>query len=324
MTYVILRKIYLILFFAMKIVITGATGFVGHALVKTLVSQSHELILLVRNSAKAQKLFPASQFPQVTIMPYQATESGDWQKAINGCDAVINLAGTPIAERWTPEYKKAILTSRQLGTQKMVEAIAQAEVKPQVLINTSAIGFYGNSETATFTETSPRGQDFLAQVCEQWEAEAQKVQNLGVRLVILRFGLVLGNGGVLAKMLPPFKLFAGGPLGTGQQWFSWIDLEDLIRLIEFALTQSSMQGIFNATAPHPVRMKEFCQILGDILHRPSWLPVPDLAINLLLGEAASVVLEGQQVLPTATQAIGFQFHYPELRESLSKILKTMA
>lgn len=304
----------------MKIAVTGSTGFIGSQLVKTLIEKGHSLILLVRNPDKARRLWSADQLAHVEIVPYQATASGDWQQVISGCDAVINLAGTPIAERWTPEYKDSILQTRQLGTQRLVEAIAQASSRPKVLINASAIGFYGTSETATFDEQSPSGQDFLAEVCRQWEGAAQKVTELGVRLVILRFGIVLGNGGALAKMIPPFKLFAGGPLGTGRQWFSWIDRDDLVALIVFALEQESMQGTFNATAPQPVRMAELCQALGERLHRPSWLPVPDFALELLLGEAAKVVLEGQQVLPKATQAAGFNFAYPEIRTSLQKIL----
>ncbi|BFM40057.1 TIGR01777 family oxidoreductase [Synechocystis sp. LKSZ1] len=304
----------------MKIVITGATGFVGQSLVRQLSQAGHSLVLLVRNLDRAQQLFPTRQFSDLTIIPYQATVSGPWQAALEGSDAVINLAGEPISERWNAAYKQRILDSRQLATQKLVEAIGQATQKPQVLISTSAIGYYGTSETASFTETSPAGTDFLAQVCQAWESAAKQVESLGVRLVILRLGIVLGNGGALAKMLPPFQLFAGGPIGSGQQWFSWIDQEDLLRLIQFALTQPEVQGTFNATAPNPVRMVEFCQTLGQVLKRPSWLPVPELALELLLGEAAKLVLEGQQVLPQATQAAGFQFQYPTLQASLKHIL----
>ncbi len=306
----------------MKIAITGATGFVGTGLVSKLNNENYSLIILTRNLQKAQRLFPQSAFPNLEIIPYQATQSGEWQQAISGCDAVINLAGEAIAERWTSEHKKAILESRKLGTQKIVEAISQAEPKPKVLINASAIGYYGSSETETFTENSDSGKDFLAQVCQNWETEAEKVKDYNVRLVILRFGIVLGNGGALAKILPPFQLFAGGPIGNGRQWFSWIDRDDLINLIIFALNQTNMAGIFNATAPNPVRMNELCQTLGNVLKRPSWLPVPDFALELLLGEAAQVVLEGQQVLPQATQSIGFDFQYPQLKNSLKKILST--
>jgi uncharacterized protein (TIGR01777 family) len=305
----------------MKIIITGATGFVGQRLVPALHQAGHQLTLLVRDRPRAERLFPSSAFPNLTAIAYDATASGDWQAAVNGQEGVINLAGEPIAERWTPQYKKAILTSRQVSTEKLVEAIAKADQKPQVMISGSAIGYYGTSETATFTETSPAGNDFLAEVCQAWEAAAQPVQALGVRLVILRIGIVLGaDGGALGKMLPPFKLFAGGPLGSGDQWFSWIDREDLVRLIDLALLNPTVAGTFNATAPEPVRMKAFCQTLGQVLGRPSWLPVPDLALELLLGEAAKLVLEGQQVLPQAISTTNFTFQYPTLAASLKQIL----
>jgi uncharacterized protein (TIGR01777 family) len=300
----------------MKVAITGATGFVGSRLVEQLQAQGHQPLILTRNRASALR-----KFPNLEIVAYTPTESGEWQKAIAGCDAVVNLAGEPIAEsRWTPKHKEEILNSRKLGTQKIVEAIAQANPKPKVLINASAIGYYGTSETAAFDETSPPGNDFLAEVCQAWEAEAQKVKDTGVRLVIVRLGIVLGNGGALAKMIPPFQLFAGGPLGTGHQWFAWIDRDDLIRLLIEALTRPDIEGVLNATAPNPVRMSELCEKLGEVLHRPSWLPVPSFALEALLGEGAKVVLEGQQVLPKRTTSYGFQYQYPTVKEALAKIV----
>jgi len=299
-----------------KIAITGATGFIGSRLVKRLLELEHQPMILTRNRAKATRLFP-----DLEIVGYTPTESGSWQDAIAGCDGVVNLAGEPIGEnRWTPERKKAILDSRQLGTRRIVEAISQAQSKPSVLVNASAVGYYGTSETATYTETSPPGDDFLAQVCQAWEAEAQKVKEAGVRLVILRFGIVLGDGGALAKMLPPFQLFAGGPIGSGRQWFSWIHREDLVNLIINALTRNDMEGVFNATAPNPVRMSEFCQTLGDVLNRPSWLPVPSIALEALLGEGAKVVLEGQKVLPKRTTSCDFNYRYPNVKPALADIV----
>lgn len=300
----------------MKIAITGATGFIGSRLVKRLLELEHQPMILTRNRAKATRLFP-----DLEIRGYTPTESGSWQDAIAGCDGVVNLAGEPIGEnRWTPERKKAILDSRQLGTRRIVEAISQAQSKPSVLVNASAVGYYGTSETATYTETSPPGDDFLAQVCQAWEAEAQKVKEAGVRLVILRFGIVLGDGGALAKMLPPFQLFAGGPIGSGRQWFSWIHREDLVNLIIDALTRNEMEGVFNGTAPNPVRMSEFCQTLGDVLNRPSWLPVPGIALEALLGEGAKVVLEGQKVLPQRTSSSGFNYDYANVKPALADIV----
>ncbi|MBF2047227.1 MAG: TIGR01777 family protein [Elainella sp. C42_A2020_010] len=307
----------------MKVAVTGATGFVGSRLVQRLQQSGHQILVLTRNADRAKQIFPASAFPNVEIIAYTPLASGSWQAEIAGCDGVVNLAGAPIAEsRWTPERKQEILDSRKIGTEKIVEAIAQANPKPSVLVNSSAIGYYGTSETATFDETSPAGQDFLAEVCQAWEAAAEAVKQTGTRLVILRTGIVLGDGGALAKMLTPFRLFAGGPLGSGKQWFSWIHIDDLVNLILRALTEPTMEGVLNATAPEPVRMAELCHTLGQILHRPSWLPVPAAALELLLGDAAKVVLEGQQVLPKRTQAIGFTYQYPTVKQALQDIVQS--
>lgn len=305
----------------MKIAITGATGLVGTRLVAQLNQKGHQILVFTRNPNKAQKAFPTSGFANLEVVQYQPQESGAWQQKISGCDAVINLAGEPVAERWSPQQKQAIMESRQLGTRKLVEAIAMAEQKPQVLISGSAIGYYGTSETTTFDETSGAGSDFLAQVCQNWEAEAQKVKEQGVRLVILRIGIVLANGGALGKMVGPFKMFAGGPIGSGKQWFSWIHRDDLVNLICQAVEQPEMSGVYNATAPNPVRMGKLCQILGEVLNRPSWLPVPDFVLEILLGDGAIVVLEGQQVLPKQTQQTGFNYQYPELQPALADIVK---
>jgi uncharacterized protein (TIGR01777 family) len=307
----------------MKIAITGGTGFVGSRLVERLHKQGHQILILTRNTTFARRVFPQEVFTNVEIVGYTPTISGAWQDSIAGCDGVVNLAGEPIAEkRWTPEEKEKILKSRQLGTQKIVEAIAKANPQPRVLVNASAIGYYGTSETATFDETSTSGQDFLAQVCQAWEAEAQKVKDVGVRLVILRLGIVLGLGGALGKMITPFKLFAGGPIGSGRQWFSWIHIEDLVTLIIQALTTSDMEGVYNATAPKPVRMNDLSRTMGDVMNRPSWLPVPGFALEALLGDGAIVVLEGQQVLPKRTLESGFKYQYPNLQPALKDILNS--
>jgi uncharacterized protein len=307
----------------MKVAITGATGFVGSHLVQRLRSQNINVLVLTRNSDRAQKVFPKTSFPNVEIVTANtATSSDTWQNAISGCDAVVNLAGEPIGEgRWTQERKQEILNSRKLGTQKIVEAIINANPKPSVLVNASAIGFYGTSETASFDETSPSGSDFLAQVCQTWEAEAQKVKDAGVRLVIFRLGIVLGNGGALDKMITPFKLFAGGPLGSGKQWFSWIHIDDMVNLIVQALAKTKMEGVYNATSPHPVRMSELCNAMGKVMNRPSWLPVPAFALEGLLGEGAIIVLEGQQVMPKRTLEAGFTYQYSKVQPALEEILK---
>ena len=305
----------------MKVAIAGATGFVGSRLVEKLQAAGHQVVVLSRDAAKAGRVFPASAYPNLEVVAYTPAESGDWQKSIAGCDAVVNLAGVPIAEeRWTEARQQAILDSRRLTTAKLVEAIVNANPKPSVFVSASAIGYYGTSETAEFDETSLAGNDFLATVCKDWEAAAQPAKNAGTRLAILRLGIVLGMGGALAKMLPPFKLFAGGPLGTGKQWFSWVHREDVVDLILYALQNSQVQGVLNATAPNPVRMNELCQTLGEVLQRPSWLPVPGFALEMLLGDGAKLVLEGQKVLPKQTLASGFQYQYPTLKLALEEIL----
>ena len=305
----------------MKVAIAGATGFVGSRLVEKLQAAGHQVLVFSRDAAKAGRVFPASAYPNLEVVAYTPAESGDWLHSIAGCDAVVNLAGVPIAEeRWTEARQQAILDSRRLTTAKLVEAIVNANPRPSVFVSASAIGYYGTSETAEFEETSLAGDDFLAAVCKDWEAAAQPAKNAGTRLAILRLGIVLGMGGALAKMLPPFKLFAGGPIGTGKQWFSWVHREDVVDLILYALQNPQVEGVLNATAPNPVRMNELCQTLGEVLQRPSWLPVPSFALELLLGDGAKVVLEGQKVLPKQTLASGFQYQYPTLKLALEEIL----
>ncbi len=285
-----------------------------------LLAEGHSVIAFSRDGASAAQKFPPSE--NLEIVAYSPKEPGEWQAKISGCDGVVNLAGEPIAEnRWTPELKKSLLESRTLTTQNVVNAIAHANPKPSVLVNASAIGFYGTSETASFDESSSAGQDFLAEVCQAWEAEASKVRASGTRLVILRLGIVLEMGGALGKMLTPFKLFAGGPIGSGKQWFSWIHREDLINLILKALTDSGMDGTYNAAAPNPVKMADLTNTLGQVMNRPSWLPVPAFALEALLGDGAIVVLEGQQVLPKRTLSTGFEYEYPTVKQALEAILK---
>lgn len=305
----------------MRVVVTGATGFVGQQVVQALIKRGDQVTALVRNPRRVPR--SVVTHPQVTVVPYTPKAQGDWYRAIEGAEAVIHLAGEPLANgRWTAARKQEIYDSRVVGTQQLVQAIAKAQQRPRVLVSTSAIGYYGTSETETFVETHAPGNDFLAQVCQNWEAAAQAVLPLGVRLVILRFGVVLGyQGGVLAKLLPMFKLYLGGPLGSGQQWFSWIHQQDLVNLILAAIDQETLRGAYNATAPEPLRMAEFCRVLAQVLRRPCWLPVPAVVLQLLLGEAAVVVLEGQRVLPERTLASGFQFQYRSAAAALRDLLK---
>ena len=305
----------------MKVAITGATGFVGSRLVERLQKQGMKILVLTRNTASARRLFPANVYPDVEVIAYTPAASGSWQNEIANCQGIVNLAGSPISEgRWTTERKQEILNSRKLTTQKIVEAIVNSSTKPQVLVNASAIGYYGTSETATFDENSPSSNDFLSEVCQVWETEAQKVTDNNVRLVILRFGIVLGMGGALGKMITPFKLFAGGPIGSGEQWFSWIHIDDMVGLILHALTNSEMSGVYNGTAPKPVRMAELSTTMGKVMNRPSWLPVPAFAIEAMLGDGAVVALEGQKVLPKRTLESGFKYQYSDLEPALKEIL----
>ncbi len=305
----------------MKIAITGATGFVGSRLVERLQEEGHSIVVLTRSADHGLKVFPEIAFPKVEVVEYTPLEAGSWQAMLSGCDAVVNLAGAPISERWSDEHKQAIMDSRVVGTEKLVDALAHADPKPMVWINASAIGYYGTSETAAFDESSqPVDDDFLSEVCRGWEAAAQKAKDYGLRLVIFRFGIVLGMGGAVAKMLTPFRMFAGGPIGSGKQWFSWIHREDLVNLTIKALNDAQMEGIYNATAPNPVRMSEFCKTLGKVLNRPSWLPVPEFVLETILGDGAKVVLEGQQVLPKRIEATDYQYQYPQVKEALIDIV----
>ncbi|XP_073102543.1 epimerase family protein SDR39U1 homolog, chloroplastic isoform X6 [Elaeis guineensis] len=284
----------------MVVSVTGATGFIGRRLV--------------------QKLLAVENFPEIII-----AEEEEWKKCIEGSNAVVNLAGMPISTRWSPEIKKEIMQSRINVTSKVVDLInhTNAEVRPSVLVSATAIGYYGTSETQVFDETSPSGNDYLSEVCREWETKAHNVDN-GVRLVLIRIGVVLGkDGGALAKMIPLFMMFAGGPLGTGNQWFSWIHLDDLVNLICQSLTNPSYKGVINGTAPNPVRLSEMCDQLGQVIGRPSWLPVPDFAIKAVLGEGASIVLEGQRVLPAKAKELGFSYKYPYVKDALKAIVREL-
>ncbi|KAG8368172.1 hypothetical protein BUALT_Bualt15G0017400 [Buddleja alternifolia] len=256
-------------------------------------------------------------FPGVVI-----AEEPEWRNYIQGSTAVVNLAGTPISTRWSPDIKKDIKESRIKVTSKVVDIInnSQDELRPKVLINATAIGYYGTSQTRVFDEQSPSGNDYLAEVCREWETAALRVDK-DVRLALIRIGVVLGKeGGALAKMIPIFMMFAGGPLGSGKQWFSWIHVDDLVNLIYEALSNPSYKGVINGTAPNPVRMSEICEQLGSVLGRPSWLPVPDIALKAALGEGACVVLEGQKVVPARAKELGFSFKYPHVKDALKAIM----
>jgi uncharacterized protein (TIGR01777 family) len=296
----------------MKLVIAGASGFIGSALCSRLLDKGHVLTLLTRVTPR-----DASTATKRWLQWTPGTP-GDWEAGVDGADGVINLAGEPIAaKRWTGRQKQNILTSRIETTNSLVEAIRKAKQKPGFLINASAVGYYGPRGDETVTEEAGAGKDFLSSVCREWEEEAKKAESLGLRVIRVRTGIVLGRGGgALAKMVPPFKFFVGGPLGSGTQWMSWIHLEDEVGLMLYLIEHSQATGPFNATAPNPVRMKEFCQVLGQVMGRPSWAPVPAFALRLALGELAEMLLTGQRVIPAAAQRLGYEFRYANLDAAL--------
>ncbi len=300
----------------MRLVVAGGTGFIGAALCSRLLELGHSLTLLTRSASSG------AISPNKRSLSWNPASPGPWEEALNGSDGVINLAGEPIAKRWTERQKELIASSRIDATRALVTAIGKAKEKPKFLLNASAVGYYGARGDETLTEDAGSGNDFLSRVCIAWEKEAIKAEDYGLRVIRLRTGIVLGKGGgALAKMLLPFKLFMGGPLGSGNQWMSWIHLEDEIALILFLLEHADAHGAINATAPNPVTMQEFCKTLGDAVNRPSWAPVPAFALRLLLGEMAEMLLTGQRVLPEQAQKLGYSFRYPTLHEALEACIR---
>jgi uncharacterized protein (TIGR01777 family) len=279
----------------MRVTVLGASGFIGRHLGAALRARGDEVVeASVRDPAGAAA-------------------------ASAGSDVVVNLAGAPVAVRWTPAAKAAMWSSRVDATRAYLDALAKVDPRPQAYVAGSAIGYYGTSRTATFTEASPPGDDFLARLCAAWEAEADRAAALGMRVAKLRTGLVLGaDGGVLGKLLPVFRLGGGGPIASGKQWQSWIHLDDEVGIALHAI--DGADGVLNATAPVPVTNAEFTRALGHAVHRPAVLPVPAFAMTLMLGEGAFAVTEGQRVLPERTLATGYVFRHPELDEALRSLL----
>jgi uncharacterized protein len=299
----------------MKIVITGASGFIGSLLADHLWRQRHHLILLSRNPPRESNV---TQQEWVVWVP---GASGEWEEAIDGVDGIINLAGEPIAaKRWSDLQKEKIRFSRVETTKTLVNAIAKAKQKPKFFISSSAVGYYGGRGDEIVTEESPWGSDYLARVCVDWEREARKAESYGIRVALVRTGIVLDKGkGALAKMVPPFKFFAGGPLGSGNQWMPWIHIEDEVGLLLFLIQNDKARGAFNATAPNPVTMAEFCKTLGDVLNRPSWASVPEGVLTLLVGEMAEMLLSGQRAMPKEALRLGYEFKYPSLMAALQSL-----
>lgn len=327
-----------------RVVVTGATGQIGRRLCDQLSARGYQVVVFSRNPDKARRSLPSA----AEYVAWKAEEHGAWASAINGAHAVINLAGANLfGRRWTDAYKREIYDSRIVGTRGLVNAINAASDKPAVLINGSAIGYYGaHLDDRTFDESSGPGDDFLGRVCADWEREAERAAQSGVRVVLVRTGVVLSkpekllpidlrgaslsrpgvvldvDAGALPLMVFPFRLFAGGPMASGRQWFSWIHMDDEIGLIVKALEDHSITGPINATAPDPRTNREFSRVIGKVLNRPMWLPVPGFALKLLLGSMADAMLiKGQRVLPTKAQQHGYQFAYADTEHALRDLLR---
>ena len=303
----------------MRLLLLGCSGFVGRELVPYLLELGHELTLVSRQSQPFAHLVGE----RLSVLRLDPADPASWNHdgldvALRQAEGVINLAGEPIADkRWTPAHRALLLASRVGSTELLTAAMAACDTPPRVLINGSAVGYYGTSLDARFVESSPGGSDFLAEICRAWEAAADQAP-AGCRVVKLRIGIVLGpDGGALGKMLPVFRAGFGGPVGSGRQWMSWIHRHDLCRLIAAALEEPAYGGTYNAVAPVPTTMGAFAAALGKALGRPSLLPVPGPILQLLLGDGAQVVLEGQQVIPERLQQQGFAYQYGELSAALA-------
>lgn len=301
----------------MRIVIAGGTGFIGSPLAEVYAEEGHDVRVLSRGLADGEARHePGTGMPGITRVGWKADgSSGAWASVVDGADAVINLAGESLASvRWTPQRKAVLRDSRILSTRSIVAAITTVATPPKVLINSSAIGYYGNSGAEPKTEDSKPGVGFLASLAEDWETEAKKAERAGTRVVLLRTGIVLEkSGGALPEMMRPFRFFVGGPLGSGRQYMSWIHRLDVIEMIRWIVETPGVSGPVNATAPHPVTNREFARTLGHALRRPSLLPAPGFALKAIVGEMAGpLLLEGQRVIPVRAQQHGYHFRYPEI------------
>ncbi|SEB16586.1 hypothetical protein SAMN05421743_12240 [Thalassobacillus cyri] len=300
----------------MKIAITGGTGFVGQNLTRHFVLEGHDVYVLTRSPEKHKDT------KNITYIGWLKPEFAP-EAQLNELDAVINLAGESLnSGRWTEERKRSILDSRIKATENIVELIRKLKKKPEVLINASAVGFYGNSITEVFTEdTTKPGNGFLANVTTEWEKRASQAAKHDVRTVYLRFGIILGEEGALPKMAIPYKMMAGGKIGSGEQWLSWIHVDDVVGMIDFAMRNKEVVGPMNATAPTPKRNKDFGQTLGKVLGRPHWLPAPSFVIKTALGDMSTLLLDGQHVVPKKAIALGYDFIYPKLTPALEDVFK---
>lgn len=298
----------------MNITISGASGLIGRRLLKALAKDGHVLTALSRHAGSN---FP----PDVRLSVWDAAKNEPAADALRDADAVIHLAGVPVAQRWNAQVKQDIRESRVAGTRNLVQAMAKLSRKPQVLICSSATGYYGSRGDEVLTEAAAPGNDFLAEVCVAWEKEARAAELLGIRVVRVRTGIVLdARGGALPRMLPPFKMGVGGKLGDGKHWMSWVHLDDLLALFRFALLQP-VSGALNGVSPNPVTNAEFTRALAGAVHRPAIFPVPGFALKLLFGEMGDILLASQRATPKAAESAGFRFQFPDLAPALADLLK---
>ena len=301
----------------MKIIITGGTGLIGSALAQDFAKDDHEVYVLSRSLSGSQ-----DDQKRIENVHWDGRTAEGWGHLVDGADAVVNLAGENLsAGRWTERRKHAILHSRLDAGQAVAQAIEQAKRKPPVLIQASAVGCYGINPPGMVDETGPFGNDFLSDVCRQWEASTGTVEEMGVRRVVIRLGVALSEqGGAFPRLILPFKLFAGGALGSGRQWLSWVHLQDVVHAIRFLIERSSATGAFNISA-EPVTNREFANIAGKVLRRPSFFNVPAFTIKMLLGEMSTVILDGQRVSSRKLQNLGFSFAYPKIENALQDLIR---
>ncbi len=301
----------------MRIIITGGSGLIGRELTATLAYAGHDVIVLSRNPAAVQDL-PL----KARAVEWDGRTTEGWGKLADGADAIVNLAGAGIGSlRWTPERKKVLRESRLDAGRAVVEAVRGALQKPRVVVQASAVGYYGARGNEEVTETTPAGTDFLAQLAKDWEASTAPVEELGVRRAIARTGVVLSpDGGALPRMMAPFRIFVGGQISSGQQWLPWIHFTDEVNALKYLIDNEGASGAYNLSAPNPITNGEFSRVLGRRMHRPCWLTVPALALRLLYGEMADVVLKGQKQVPRRLQRTSFRFIYSAADAALKDII----